>query len=131
MRTSVHVMPLRTGLRAATEGRLEEAERFFRIYLVEDPGSASAYRSVGCSGLTDQNPFAAGPCRWVLPQGPAAADPLNVQVSLYACSSARTAKSHSRRSTIAPFRLRSMPRAWPPACAARRAAHTGMPLLPP
>ncbi|PSC71431.1 condensin complex subunit 3 [Micractinium conductrix] len=35
-------------LRAATEGRLEEAERFFQIYLLqEDPSSASAYSNLG------------------------------------------------------------------------------------
>ncbi|KAL4458527.1 hypothetical protein ABPG75_013392 [Micractinium tetrahymenae] len=38
---------MQAGLRAATEGQLEEAERFFQIYLVEDPGSASAYSNLG------------------------------------------------------------------------------------
>lgn len=38
---------MQAGLRAATEGRLGEAERFFQIYLVEDPGSASAYSNLG------------------------------------------------------------------------------------
>lgn len=39
---------MQAGLRAATEGRLEEAERFFQIYLVqEDPQSASAYSNLG------------------------------------------------------------------------------------
>jgi tetratricopeptide (TPR) repeat protein len=39
---------MQAGLRAATEGRLEEAERFFQIYLVqEDPLSASAYSNLG------------------------------------------------------------------------------------
>lgn len=39
---------LKAGLTAATEGRLEEAERFFLIYLLnEDPNSASAYSNLG------------------------------------------------------------------------------------
>ena len=38
---------MQSGLRAATEGRLGEAERLFKIYLAsEDPNSASAYSNL-------------------------------------------------------------------------------------
>lgn len=38
---------MQAGLLAATQGRLDEAERFFRIYLQsEDPESASAYSNL-------------------------------------------------------------------------------------
>ncbi|PRW60068.1 tetratricopeptide repeat [Chlorella sorokiniana] len=39
---------LRAGLRAAVEGRLEDAERLFQVYLLnEDPQSASAHSNLG------------------------------------------------------------------------------------
>lgn len=42
---------MQAGLRAATQGRLDEAERFFRIYLQsEDPASASAYSNLVRNG---------------------------------------------------------------------------------
>ncbi|KAI3435885.1 hypothetical protein D9Q98_001943 [Chlorella vulgaris] len=38
---------LQAGLRAANEGRLEDAERFFQIYLLQNPDSASVYSNLG------------------------------------------------------------------------------------
>jgi tetratricopeptide (TPR) repeat protein len=35
------------GLRAANEGRLDDAERFFKIYLLENPESASVHSNLG------------------------------------------------------------------------------------
>lgn len=35
------------GLRAATEGRLNDAERFFKIYLLDEPDSASGWSNLG------------------------------------------------------------------------------------
>lgn len=38
---------LQAGLRAATEGRLNDAERFFKIYLLDEPDSASGWSNLG------------------------------------------------------------------------------------
>lgn len=49
---------LQAGLQAATQGRYEEAERFFNIFLKEEPTSASAWSNLGnvhlSQGRTDR-----------------------------------------------------------------------------
>lgn len=51
----VQSQAMQSGLRAATEGRLGEAERLFKIYLAsEDPNSASAYSNLVSGDLCQQ-----------------------------------------------------------------------------
>ena len=51
-------MPVRAdaGVRAATQQRWEDAERFFQIVLQQEPDSASAYSNLGNVHLSEGRP---------------------------------------------------------------------------